>query len=91
MEKIVFRQVTHVGIGNVVSHLYLRIYPQNVWMQADRAGLRETVLERKNKNANVFWTLAFFFVPKVGVPRGIRTGVDGVKAVLHAPTAIIFQ
>ena len=26
-----------------------------------------------------------------GVPRGIRTPVDGVKAVLHAPTAIIFQ
>ena len=49
MEKIVFRQVTHVGIGNVVSHIYLRIYPQNVWMQADEAGLQETVLEGKNK------------------------------------------
>lgn len=35
--------------------------------------------KEKTKNANVFWTLAFFFVPKVGVPRGIRTPVDGVK------------
>lgn len=28
--------------------------------------------KEKTKNANVFWTLAFFFVPKVGVPRGFR-------------------
>ena len=47
--------------------------------------------KEKTKNAKVFWTLAFFFVPKFGVPSRIRTGVDGVKAVLHAPTAIIFQ
>ena len=25
----------------------------------------------KIKNAKVFWTLAFFFVPKFGVPKGI--------------------
>ena len=33
------------------------------------------------KNTKVFWTLVFFFVPKGGVPRGIRTPVDGVKGI----------
>jgi len=35
--------------------------------------------KKKIKNAKVFWTLAFFFVPKFGVPKRIRTAVDGVK------------
>ena len=41
-------------------------------MQADEAGLRETVLEGKTKECQgFFWTLAFFVVPKFGVPKGI--------------------
>ena len=28
--------------------------------------------KEKTKNAKVFWTLAFFFVPKFGVPKGFR-------------------
>ena len=47
--------------------------------------------KEKTKNAKMLCILAFFIVLKFGVPRGIRTPVDGVKAVLHAPTAIIFQ
>lgn len=35
--------------------------------------------KEKTKNAKVFWTLAFFVVPKFGVPKRIRTAVDGVK------------
>lgn len=70
MEKIVFRQVTHVGIGNVVSHFYLRIYPQNVWMQADRAGLRETVLERKNKECQCLLDLGILLCTQSWRPQG---------------------
>ena len=42
--------------------------------------------KKKIKNAKVFWTLAFFVVPKFGVPKRIRTAVDGVKGRCPGPT-----
>ncbi|WP_165176916.1 hypothetical protein [Desulfovibrio sp. ZJ369] len=70
-KRVVFRPVIHVGIGNTVPHFYLRIYPQNVWMQADGLDFGKHNWREKMKNAKALQTLAFFFVPKFGVPKGI--------------------
>lgn len=48
----------------------------------------------KTKNAKVFWTLAFFFVPKFGVPKGIRTLGQELRRLLTdflAQRQIIFH
>ncbi len=69
-KNFVFRPVIHVGIGNVVPHFYLRIYPQNVWMQADEAGLRETVLEGKNKECQGFLDFGILRCTQIWRPQG---------------------
>ena len=42
--------------------------------------------KEKTKNAKTLCILAFFIVLKFGVPRGIRTPVDGVKGRCPGPT-----
>ena len=37
-----------------------------------RLDFGKTYRKEKTKNAKAFWTLAFFFVPKFGVPRRIN-------------------
>lgn len=69
-KQLVFRPVTHVGIGTVVPHFYLRIYPQIVWMQADGAGLQETVLEGKNEECQGVLDLGILLCTSIWRPQG---------------------
>ncbi len=55
-----------------------------------RTGLdfRKPYWKKKIKNAKVFWTLAFFFVPKFGAPRRIRTPGQELRRFLLYPTEL---
>ena len=51
--------------------LFMQVSKMSYRMQADEAGFRETIPERKIKNAKMLRILAFFIVFKLGVPKGI--------------------
>ena len=56
-------------IGNVVPHFYLRIYPQKAWMQADGAGLQETILEEKNKECQGLLDFGILLCTQIWCPQ----------------------